>query len=185
MKTLSRAAHVLIAGVIALALVLCRADAQTMTEHQVKAAFLMNFAKFIEWPAVMFETVNTPITIGIIGDDPFDTALDEAVRGKAIDGHRILVKHVRIFEDWSKVHILFVSDSEKNDLRKIFERLGDAPVLTVSDIQSFCRSGGTIGFVTEHNRVRFEISLEAAERSGLLISSKLLTLATNVYKKGD
>jgi hypothetical protein len=150
---------------------------QPLTEHQVKAAFLFNFAKFVTWPTDTFPDQNAPLVIGIAGDDPFGDAIDEITRGERVNGHPIVVKRLGADDQLGRCQILFVSSSERKRLRKILESLGNAPVLTVGEPDDFALLGGVIRFTKNQYRVGFEINIDAAERSGLRISSKLLSLA--------
>lgn len=188
MKHLTGLAPALVLGIAALGVVPSLVSAQTPTEYEVKAAFLFNFIKFVEWPVEAFADVANdavPVTIGVSGENPFGNALDEAVRGKMVAGHRILVKRVRSTDDLARLHVLFLSDSDRERVGQFLQRIGDKSVLTISDIEQFCQSGGVIAFLTEHGKVRFEINLTAAERHRLKISSRLLTLATKVHRSGE
>ncbi len=147
------------------------------TEYEVKSAFIYNFAKFLEWPANAFASADSPIIIGIIGDDPFGGLLQQTVRGKTAAGRRIEVKHFDKVRDCQLCHILFVSASERGRLSKILDRLKGSSVLTVGETAGFVRQGGIIGFVMDDNKVGFEVNVGAAKQAGLKISSKLLKLA--------
>lgn len=143
-------------------------------EYQIKAVFLFNFAQFVEWPDKAFTNANAPIVIGILGEDPFGTALDEAIRGERVNGRPLTVVRVSRIQDLGICHILFISRSESAHLQEILRGLNGRSVLTVSDIEDFSRHGGMIRFATENNRVRLKINNEAARAAGLTISSKLL-----------
>ena len=151
------------------------------TEYSVKAAFIYNFAKFVEWPSESFAG-DKPFVIGVLGQDPFKRVLDEAVSGKTVREKRIVVKRVSRIEDATDCHILFISDSEKDDLARIIKHLDRLPVLTVSDVGRFADRGGMIQLVMDQNRVRFAINLAATEQTGLKPSSQLLKLARIVTK---
>jgi hypothetical protein len=169
-------AAVVAVGLLASGLVVSAAD-ERLTEHQVKAAFLFNFAKFVTWPADTFADQNAPLVIGIAGDDPFGGAIDDITRGERVNGHPILVKRLGADDQLEHCQILFVSASERKRLRHILETLSNAPVLTVGEPDDFARLGGVIRFTKDQYRVGFEINVDAAERSRLRISSKLLSLA--------
>lgn len=147
------------------------------SEYQVKAAFLYNFAKFVEWPAGAFADDQPPFTLCIVGEDLFGSALSESAAQKNVKGRRLAVKHLKEDAGLRACHILFISSSEKKKLAKILEILQGSPVLTVGEMDRFGQSGGMINFVLEKNRVHFEINVEAADHAGLKISSKLLELA--------
>jgi len=152
------------------------ASAQEASEYQVKAAFLYNFAKFVEWPANVGAGSDVPLVIGVLGKDPFGREIDRAVEGKTVNGRRLMIKRFSSLEAYEYCHILFVSSSERNNLPQIIAAVRNSSVLTVSETDRFAHIGGIINFVTIENRIRFEINQAAAERAGLKISSKLLSL---------
>ena len=165
--------------VCAFLLALAAADTSTgsapaVTESAVKAAFLCGFAEFVEWPGA---PAGDPLVIGILGEDPFGALLDETVKNRALQNKPLALKRVHTVEDAAHCQIVYVSASEKRNLDSILRALAKASVLTVSDIDGFAERGGVIGFVTEQQRVRFHINVEAADRAGLQISSRLLKLA--------
>jgi hypothetical protein len=153
------------------------ASAQAMGEYQVKAAFLYNFARFVEWPATAFGNDKEPFRICVIGKDPFGDTLEQAVRAKTVSGRSFVVAGISGPSHAADCQILFVSSSEKNRLPAIFRALPTAGVLTIGDTEGFAAQGGIVNFKLEGGRVRFEINVEAAERENLRISSKALTLA--------
>jgi len=146
-------------------------------EYQVEAVFLFNFTQFVEWPPDAFTDSKSPIVIGLLGEDPFGTYLDEAVRGEKIDGRALVVRRFRRLEDVLVCHVLFISQSEAADLDRILSELKGRALLTVSDLESFSRRGGIVRFVNENNRVRLRVNVEAAKAARLTISSKLLRVA--------
>ena len=145
-------------------------------EYTVKAAFLYNFAKFVEWPDDAFLNDRCSIVLGIFGEDPFGRALD-SIKRKTVGARKLVIERSQTLEDLKKCHLIFISRSEKNDLDKIIAQLKDLNVLTVSDIEGFALKGGVIGLFTAGNKIRFEINVDSAKRNGLQISSKLLKLA--------
>lgn len=149
------------------------------SEYQVKAAFLYNFAKFVEWPAEAFPAANTPIIIGIVGKNPFDGVLERSVRDKVIRGRALTVQQASSPADAALKHcqIIFISAGEKGHFVEILEMLKNTPALTVSETDGFLKAGGMVNFVIQDKKVRFEINDAAATRAGLRISSKLLSLA--------
>lgn len=153
--------------------------AQAANEYQVKAAFLFNFAKFVEWPAESLSG-DSPFTVGIIGDDPFGGVIDQAMNGKVINGRQIQLKRLKLGQNLRECHILFISSSEKKKIAQIVDTLRGANTLTVGECDAFAQQGGMINSIMEDNRVRFEINTAYAEQAGLKISSKLLTLAKTV-----
>ncbi|HEY5838564.1 MAG TPA: YfiR family protein [Pyrinomonadaceae bacterium] len=149
------------------------------SEYQVKAAFLYNFAKFVDWPGDALGNSNAPLIIGVMGDDPFGGALDQAISGKTINGRSLQVRRLRWGHDLRSCHILFISSSERKRLPQIIQSLRGASVLTVGDMGQFNQQGGIINFILEANKVRFEINSRGADQARLKISSKLLSLAKN------
>ncbi|MEA2562452.1 MAG: hypothetical protein QOH06_3956 [Acidobacteriota bacterium] len=148
-------------------------------EYDLKAAFLFNFAKFVEWPAGAFAGDRAPLTICVYGEDPFGATLDEVVRDERVGERSLLVQRPDSVNDLRECHVLFVSRSEKDRLGDVMAEVKGKPVLTVADMDGFLRAGGIINFVLEGSKVRFLIDQEAAGRSGLQISSKLMRLAVN------
>jgi hypothetical protein len=152
------------------------ADTSASKEYQIKAAFLFNFAQFVEWPSNTFTNADMPFTIGILGDDPFGKALDETVQGETIQTHKLVIRRSRQLEDLDGCQLIFVAKSEKGKLGEILPKLQSWKILTVSEMQGFANRGGVINFYVEGNKVRFEINLATAQREGLKISSQLLSV---------
>ena len=148
-----------------------------VAESQVKAAFLYNFAKFVEWPANAFKTAKDPITICVLGKNPVENALDEVVAGKAVEGRTFLVRQIAEINPSCNCQILFVSSSERKRFRSSAPCIKGLGILTVGEAQDFAAEGGVINFKLEEGRIRLEINLDAAEQAQLRISSKLLSLA--------
>ncbi|HTL17245.1 MAG TPA: YfiR family protein [Patescibacteria group bacterium] len=147
------------------------------SEYQVKAAFLFNFAKFVQWPPQAFSSKTSPLVIGVLGENPFHDDLARAIRDKTVDEHPVIMKELRSPTQATNCHILFISSSEKQQLPEIFKTLKKTNVLTVGETEGFARSGGMINFVLEGTKVRFEINKDATVGAGLKISSKLMSLA--------
>jgi hypothetical protein len=154
-------------------------DAQPASGADIKAAFLLNFAKFVEWPGGG-GPAGRPFTIGVLGDDAMADALRDLSRGKSASGRPLNTRRVTIKDPLADLHILFVGASEEHRLADVLQSANAGSVLTVSDLNRFCELGGTIQFRSERDRVRFDINLDQAERSGLVIDSKLLALARSV-----
>jgi hypothetical protein len=150
---------------------------QAIDEYQVKAAFLYNFAKFVEWPSQAFKTPQDPLLVCVLGHNPFGNALKEVIRGKAIEGRAFAFRMVADAEEASACQILFVSSVEGKHFRSLWGNLKPAGILTVGETQGFAADGGVINFKLDDGRVRFEINIDAAEHQQLHISSKLLSLA--------
>lgn len=154
-------------------------------EYEVKAAFLYNFVRFVEWPQEAFAGAGEPLRVCVLGRDPFGETLDRALGGKTVQGRALEVLRVGGMGEARGCHVLFVGDPEGRDPGSLLVVLGDAAVLTIGEAPGFARAGGTIQFVIEESRVRFEINAGAAERAHLRISSKLLGLARSVGGGGD
>lgn len=171
----TRTAFRLLAAITVIA-VTGSARPQTPTEYQVKATYLYNFSKFVEWPANLNGDQNTPIIIGILGDDPFGPEIERTINGKTSNGRRLAIKRFPNLRALEYCHILFISASERNSLRQTLAAVGPG-VLTVGEADHFVQTGGIINFVFVENTVHFEINKVAAERAGLKISAKLLNIA--------
>jgi YfiR/HmsC-like len=159
-----------------------RADAsrELSPEYLIKAAYLYNFALFVEWPSTAFARADSPIVIGVVGVDPFGAALDQTVKDKSINTRSIEVRRLQATQDLSRCHILFVSASESARISEVAQRVGGRSVLVVGDTAGLTTQGATITFAVKDNRVRLEVNVDSARRSRLTISSKLLNLATIV-----
>jgi len=150
-------------------------------EYEVKAAFLVKFARFVEW------STNAPVagakggfTIGILGQDPFGKSFDEAVKKEKIGEHGVQILRGREPGEFTKCQMVFISASESVRLVELIRELSGKGILTVADVPDFAGRGGMIGFIKEAGKVRFEINAAAAEKSGLKISSKLLQVGKRV-----
>lgn len=152
---------------------------QEAPEYDVKAAFLYNFTKFVEWPASAFTDEHSSLKICVVGKDPFGKSLEAVVR-EEVAGRKLTVWQKESMSNPAGCQILFISRSEGERLTEILSAVRGLPVLTVSDTQGFLEQGGIINFILEGSKVRFEINQESAARAGLKISSKLLRLATRV-----
>ncbi len=148
------------------------------TEYQVKAAYLLNFTRFITWPEGSFGAADEPFQITILGQDPFDSDIEEAVKGKTVGDRELRVTRISDLKDLGPCHILFICSSEKSRLSLIINQLGNRPILTVGESNRFTGAGGIIQFIEKSRKIRFKINTDAAERGNFMISSKLLKLAT-------
>ncbi|MHC4477697.1 MAG: YfiR family protein [Planctomycetota bacterium] len=172
-----------------------RAHAEDGREYQVKAAFVYNFIKFVDWPKHKIADANHTITVGIIGENPFAKAFDP-IKGKKVKGRKLLIKSLPPFKNYrgkytkqqkklykdtlNKCHVLFISRSEKDHFREILALVKNGCVLTVGDSQGLLEAGAVINFTTQDKRVRFEINAHAAKQAKLKIRSQLLRLAKKV-----
>lgn len=148
-------------------------------EYRLKAAFLFNFAKFIDWPANAFADAKSPFIIGVLGENPFGNELEETVRGKTVNDRPLQVRTCPSTAEATNCHILFITHSEKEPRRlpEVFAGLRGLSVLTVGETKGFVEAGGMVNFFSENNKIRFQINDETAKAAGLKISSKLLSLA--------
>ena len=151
------------------------------SEHLIKAGYIYNFAKLVEWPSSVTRT-RQPIVIGVLGNDTFAAVLDRVVDGKRIDDRPFEVKRLKNREfRGCGCQILFVAEAESARTDEIIEFQNTASVLTIAEAPDFARRGGVIALVLENSRVRFIVNVDAAARAALTISSRLLTLATIVH----
>ena len=201
-NTLNRLALLCVALALVRAPAALHAEPGSIQEYQIKAAFLYNFIKFVDWPKETTADANEPITIGIIGKDPFGNAF-EPVKDKDVKGKKVVVKRFKSIADLKKLgesgkdeldrqieavkkcHLLFVCSSEKEYLKDIVNAVKYRPVLTVGDTEGFLQSGGIISFVMEDQKVRFEVNAAAAKHAKLKIRSQLLRLAKRVIEEKD
>lgn len=156
------------------------ATADAALEYQVKAAFLLNFTKFIEWPATAFDDAGAPFTICVLGNDPFGRALEQVVAGETVGGRKLAVRKMDQAAAPHTCQVVFLAGSGK-DRAAAPGSLGTG-VLTVGEGESFVREGGIIAFVIDNHRVRFDINQSAADRAALKLSSKLLSVARSVTR---
>ena len=133
------------------------------------------------WPAQPEGSPAAAFPICVLGENPFGQALDKTMSGEKLGGMTVAARHIERPQDALGCRILFISRSEGQNLRMILEVLGDAPVLTVSDMPDFVRHGGMIQFVLQDDKVRFSVNLNSASRAGLTLSSQLLKVASSVY----
>jgi len=164
------------------AAMLCGAD-QPAQEFKVKAAFLYNFARFVEWPSFAFKDANSPFVIAVVGTDPFDGALEQAVSGKTIGNRKVEIRHFDSVDKIGACQILFVPASDDESEKQINDKVKNDPVLTVGESEKFVSDGGgSVRFFTDDGKMRFEISTDATDAAKLKVSSKLLKLA-RIFKK--
>jgi hypothetical protein len=165
-------------GALFLALGVLAAYAQTaVPEFKIKAADLVKFIEFVDWPNSAFSSAHSPLVIGVLGKDPFGRVLDTVVDGKIVKTRRVVVRRFRNVREVNGVQVLFIGASETGRLYSILPALENRSILTVSDIDGFCAKGGVVCFLIENNKVHFRINVDAAKRANLQISSKLLELA--------
>jgi hypothetical protein len=176
---------VTLAAVLLFAEVGLAADSPTSREYQLKAVFLFNFTHFVNWPPTAFPDSHAPFVIGIIGNNPFGSYLDDTVRGEKVDGRPIVIQRYRRPEEIEICQVLFISRSQARELPTILARLNRRGVLTVAEFEGFATRGGMIRFLTDDNKVRFRINLAAAKNVHLTIDSSLLRAAEIAHTGED
>jgi hypothetical protein len=159
--------------------------AEAAGEYQIKAVFVFNFSHFVEWPPQGLVTPTQPFVIGILGSDPFGSRIDEAVHGELINQHPLVIRRFHSVADLGDCQILYIDRSEAAKLTDILAALRHRDTLTVTDMDDAAQRGVMIQFVTENNRIRLRINVDAAKAAGLTISSKLLRPAEIVGTAGD
>jgi len=174
----------LIVILLTIALVEASPEGGVIKEYEVKAAFLYNFAKFVEWPREAFEGTTGKIEICVLGRNPFGSALLDAVRGKSIGSRDFAVREIAAAQEAAGCHILFVSDSERRQLGSVLKAIKSRYVLTVGESDEFLANGGLINFVLRDSNVRFQANTEAISRAKIQISSKLLRIAVVAKQRG-
>lgn len=177
-----------------------QAEDTTSTEYQIKAAFLYNFLKFVDWPESKAADPNKPIMIGIIGQDVFHDAFDNT-KNRTIEGRKVIIHKFKGLSELQKAdsikdssqhpdiesirksHLLFICPSEKNFITEILKSIEGHSILTIADTQGFLEAGVIINLTMEENKVRFEINMPAAKKAKIQIRSQLLRLAKKVVKE--
>jgi YfiR/HmsC-like len=160
-------------------------EAQSVSEYEIKAAFLYKFASFIQWPTAAQGPAPAgagPICIGVLGADRFGSSLDQVVRGKVVGGREFAVERFQSANQAQHCDIVFISGSEQSRISEILVVLRGRPILTVSEVAGFCERGGLINLRVVDSAVRFEVNVAGGERAGLHFSSKLLSLARIVQE---
>ncbi|MGN6387736.1 MAG: YfiR family protein [Verrucomicrobiota bacterium] len=172
----------LLLALSAILLVPCQVKAQTVSETEIKAAFIYNSAKFTEWPKNIFSDDDAPINLMVLGDEDFTSKLTSLLKGKKAHGRSFQVKRVVNPGDAKNAQILFVPAGETKRFPSFYEVIKKTPVLTIGESAQFLDQGGIINLVFEDDLLRFEIHPESAERANLVISSRLMRLAKNIRK---
>jgi hypothetical protein len=176
------------AGAVACALWIAMgspARAAPPTEYEVKAAFLYNFSKFVEWPPGTFANPDDPIKVCFVGSSPLAAVFKETVEGKSANGRRLVVLESKLMQQTLLCNVDFVGALDSNRLNELFRRVDGRPILTVGDDPSFATRGGIIGLTTQQDKVRFEVNMIATRRAGLRLSSQLLKVAVRVIGELD
>ena len=147
------------------------------SEHEVKAAYLFNFASFVQWPPTAFGGPDSPLTICLLGPDPFGPLLDATLADEKVEGRSLVARRLTSLREAERCQIVFVPAVEQRQLPALLALLDARPALTVGESDGFARDGGMIGFVLQNDTVRFEVNSAAVERAGLKMSAHLLKLA--------
>lgn len=157
------------------------AGAVPADEAQVRAAFLYNLARFVEWPSSAFATASTPLVACVIGADDFGAVLEAITRGRTVAGRNVVVRRGVDPDKQIGCHVLYIPRGEQLHEQEVLAQARGATILTVAESGTFARDGGVVSLVVDRRRVRFEVNIAAAYRARLTISSRLLTLASAVY----
>jgi len=159
-----------------------RADGGASLEYKLKAAFIYNFAQFVEWPGDAFGGPSAPFVIGVVGDPSLAQMLEQAVKGKTAGKREIVVKYYAGVDAIQRSHILFVAASERERMGDVVRRAFADSTLTIGDFDGFTAASGMVRFITEDNRLKFEVNLDATNQGHLKFSAQLLKLA-RMYNK--
>src|ERR1700681_1021652 len=158
------------------------AAAAPARECEIKAAFLYNFTKFVDWPARTFANADVPIVIGVLGDSPCAQALERLVKDRKVNGRTIVVRQIASAAEAKVTQLLFVGSAHEAQFAGLKPAIESLPVLTVGESPGFATLGGAVDFVPQGDKIRFEINIGVAERAGLKISAQLQKLATVVRR---
>jgi hypothetical protein len=159
----------------------CAGAQAVADEAQIKAAFVYNFLKFVEWPAGAFAGPYSPVIVAIIGDGPTADATAHFLALQRLDERQIVVRRVKEDQSLVGVHAAFVTEHDPWKLSQVLDSAASAGVLSIGEGEEFAAHGGVIALLVESRRVRFDIDLDAARAAGLQISSQLLALTRIVY----
>jgi hypothetical protein len=176
-RVISAAGKILAAVLLLVLSAQLTAQTSASREYNIKAVFLYNFTQFVEWPSNTFNNPETPFVIGILGDDPFHSYIDETVVGEKVKGHAIVIKRYQNVNDVKNCQILFISSKEAGRIKEILFAVQNRNILTVSDIPNFATNGGMICLTTKDNKIKLQINPSSAKAADLNISSKLLHVA--------
>jgi hypothetical protein len=158
------------------------AERKGLSEQELRAAALYQVLHFTRWPAGTFQSTDQPLVVGIFGEDPFGSLIDELVAGETASGHPIRVVRVFTAEALAQCHVVFVSSKDERAVARVLFLVRDRPVLTVGDAESFCEQGGILALPARNNRIRIVVNLDEAKDANVTLSSKLLRLAQIVKR---
>jgi YfiR/HmsC-like len=159
--------------------------AQTTSDDQIKAAYLFNFAKLVEWPATAHSANDSPLTFCLLGRSRIGDELESSVGDNKIAGRPLRIRHLQNVDDVAGCHLLFIAGSAGRQQEKAIMQSRGKPILLVGETPGFTNLGGDIGFVQEGGRIGFEVNLAASEQSNLRISARLLSIARSVSHKAN
>jgi hypothetical protein len=157
-----------------------RAQEPRASEYQLKAAFLINFPKYADWPAESFAETNTPVVITVLGETKLTGEIEKAIAGRTVNGREIVLKHLPSGADAGSCHLLFVPAAELQRSPNLLAQLKATGILTVGESDDFLERGGIINLARRDQKIALEVNLTAAEKARIKISSKLLGVATVV-----
>jgi hypothetical protein len=177
-RSRAAAARLLLALLLTCTAIVSGQSRPPAAEHEVRAAFLYQFARYVNWPNL--PGTSTPFVICVFGEDPFGSALDDAVKGKHISDRPVAIKRIIGPAEMRECKVLFVSRSADDSLAAILKALTGQQVLTVGEGPQFTRRGGIVAFTFEDRKVRFIINLAAARAAQLNLSSQLIRIAVRV-----
>jgi len=158
------------------------AGADSALEYRVKAAFLYNFAKFVDWPEGAFANDEDPVNLCLVGRDPFGDVLDRTLKGRTVNGREVVVHRDKAAWAAGRCHIVFVGSTPGEPLARVMQLVGETGVLSVGESDAFYDLGGIIRFLVQDGKVRFDVNAREAEAAGLRVSSQLLKLARMVER---
>jgi hypothetical protein len=154
-------------------------------EYEVKAGMLLNFTRYVDWPNETFAGPESPVVIGILGDDPFGDIIDETVEGRTSDGRPVKISRFRSTNDVKDCHLLFISYAERRRQKSYLSKLAGQPVLTVGESDGFLEAGGGINLLLVRDRIKFEVNRRDTLSVGIRVSSRILALAVNIIQPED
>jgi hypothetical protein len=160
----------------------CTAQGQTADEYQVKAAYMYNLAKFVDWPAEAFSSPSQPIVFCVAGQTPLSRPLEDALAGKVVGQRPLVFRQLADSKQAGGCKVLFMSLPDQKRQRQTLDQVKGLPVLTVGEAEDFTAEGGIVRFLLDAGRVRLEFNLDAADDAKLRVSSKLLSLGKTVRK---
>lgn len=159
------------------------AEAPVLREHALKAAFLYNFTKFVEWPTNSFRDTNAPFVVAVVGNSPCTAELEKIAKERKLNGRNIIIRAVTDVESIQDAQALFIAASADSRLKDWLAAVRGRNVLTIGESELFWKQGGTINFLIEGEKIRFEINMDQAEAAGLKVSAQLQKLAKTVLRK--